>query len=62
MQISPYKLISVCFEVFPRFSKKSFYSLNVNDNRFKNYLFNHMYNNDFIYYSNFILINKKIIL
>ena len=62
MQKYTHTFISVKFEDSPKFIKKSFYLLNINDNRFKNYLFNHMYNNDFIYYSNFILINKKIIL
>ena len=62
IQKSPHTSISVRFEDFPKFSKKSFYLLNVNDYRFKNDLFNHMSNYDFIYYSNFILINKKIII
>ena len=62
MQKSPHTSISVRFEDFPKFSKKSFYLLNINDNRFTNHLFNHMCNYDFIYYSNFILINKKIII
>ena len=62
MQKSPHTSISVRFKDFPKFIKKSFYLLNANDNRFKNHLFNHMSNYDFIYYSNFILINKKTIM